>query len=101
MTFDQALERLHGWAGRDVCAAVRTPPDGSPTQVAVMRGALGAAEAERPEDGTFVPIRVSESEPLGEAVGLQLDRDEFEAASGDAQHLYLRLRGAALEVASP
>ena len=103
MTFDEAIDLLDYWAGRDVCAAVRTPPDGRPSLVAVLRGSLGAIET-RPggfdEPAAFVPIRVRNSPPLGEAVGLQLHRDTFEGASGDPAHLRLRLTHAAVDVAS-
>jgi hypothetical protein len=106
MTFDEAIDLLDRWNGRAVCAAVRTPPDGRPTLVAVLRGALGAVETSSdgpggPDDvAAFVPIRVSDSPPLGETVGLQLDRDTFEGASGDPAHLRLRLSNAAVDVAS-
>jgi hypothetical protein len=101
VTFDETIDLLDHWAGRDVCAAVRTPPDGEPKLVAVLLGSIGAVETARgrpEEEAAFVPIRVSDSSPLGEAVGLQLDRDDFEDASGEPEHLHLRLRDAAVEV---
>jgi hypothetical protein len=106
VTFEETIDLLDRWNGRNVCAAVRTPPEGRPTLVAVLRGSLGAIETssdrrDGPEDpAAFVPIRVSDSSPLGEAVGLQLDRDAFEDASADPAHLRLRLRNAAVDVAS-
>jgi hypothetical protein len=74
--------------------------------VAVLSGSLGAIEtsSDRPDGpahpAAFVPIRVSDSSPLGEAVGLQLHRNAFEEASGDPGHLHLRLRSATVDVAS-
>jgi hypothetical protein len=104
VTFDQIIEQLDRWAGREVCAAVTTPPDGEPQLVAVLLGSMGpvetAPEGVGDDDGAtaFVPIRVSDGPPLGEAVGLKLDHDAFEDASAGPRHLHLKLRDASVEV---
>jgi hypothetical protein len=100
VTFDQTIEQLDRWAGREVCAAVRTPRDGEPKLVAVLLGSMGAVETvgRQGETAAFVPIRVSDSPPLGETVGLKLDHAAFEEAVGGPRHLHLKLRDASVEV---
>jgi hypothetical protein len=102
MTFDETIALLDRWTGREVCAAVRTPPDGEPKLVAVLRGSMGTVETSRErteEPDAYVPIRVSDRSPLAGAVGLRLGYHAFEDASGDREHLHLRLRDAAIDVA--
>jgi hypothetical protein len=96
VTFEQALDHLDDWAGRDIAAAVRITSEEGPAPVAVFRGRLG--KAERADGEVFLPVRLGRS--LDWPLGLRLEQEEFEEARVDARRLYMTLEDAVVEVAT-
>ena len=104
MTFEETLNLLDEWRGRQVSAAVRSAADEDPAQVAVFRGRLGKVQPQpRRSDGdseVFFPVGVKgDGSGLDDALGLHFDEADFEDARSEPDRLYLQLKGAMVEVA--
>ena len=99
MDFNEVLDLLAAWAGREVAAAVRITRDEGAPSVAVLRGRLGRPERDRQagDSEVFFPIRLGTD--LDGPTGLHLSPAKFQEALSERDQLYVRLDDAIVEVA--
>jgi len=97
MTFEETVNLLDSWAGREVGAAVRTTGGSGTPQVAVLRGRLGRGQHDPGEAGgdSFFPIALGADL---DGPGLRLSPRGFRVALAEPDGLYVVLDEAMVQL---